>query len=169
MRVVVWTTEASWARCVDAARAFVPADADVTLLAVPAAALSELHEADRSGLFGRRHAPPEGPGWDQVADDAAQQLLADALARLGRDARTEVRHGRVERAVVAACDGADLLICARDGDDERLGPKSLDKAARFVVDHAPCQVLLLWPGDPPAAGALPPPPPPPPHERHRGR
>jgi nucleotide-binding universal stress UspA family protein len=164
MRVVIWTTEASWARCVDAARALVPEAADVTLLAVPSGALAELHGAGRSGLLGRRYAPPDDPDWDEVAVDAAQRLLSDARARLGRDARTQVRRGRVEREVVAACAGADLLICARDGDDERLGPKSLGKAARFVVDHAPCQVLLLWPGVPPDAGA-PEPAPPPPHER----
>ena len=83
-----------------------------------------------------------------------------------------MRHGRVEREVVTACAGADLLVLARDGDDERLGPKSLGRHARFVVDHAPCRVLLVWPGEPPAADLPPPPPhepgehppPPPPHE-----
>jgi nucleotide-binding universal stress UspA family protein len=162
MRVVVWTTETSWARCVDVARSLLPADAELTLVAVPSRALAEVHEGGRSGLFGRRPPPPPGPAWDDVADEAAERLLADALERLGRPARTEVRHGRVEREVVTACAGADLLVCARDGDDERLGPKSLGKAARFVVDHAPCQVLLLWPGRPPDVQAIPPPPP---HER----
>jgi len=165
MRVVVWTTETSWTRCVDVAASLLPADAQITLLAVPPAALAELHEGGRSGLLGRHPPPPRGPAWDEVADAAAERLLTDALARLGRPARTEVRHGRVEREVVAACADADLLVCARDGDDERLGPKSLGKAARFVVDHAPCQVLLLWPGEPPGVEAIPPPPPPPPHER----
>jgi hypothetical protein len=64
----------------------------------------------------------------------------------------------VEREVVAACAGADLLVLARDGADDRLGPKSLGKHARFVVDHAPCQVLLVWAGQPPGADTLPPPP-----------
>src|SRR5262245_50099814 len=36
--------------------------------------------------------------------------------------------GRPERAVVAASASADLLVLARDGDQARLGPKSLGKA-----------------------------------------
>ena len=162
MRVVVWTAEAGWEACVDAATLLVPEDAEIMLLAVPSA---ELERGARRGA--RRPArtpppPPPGPRWSEVADEAAEALLADALERLGRDAATEVRHGRVEREVVAACAGADLLICARDGDDERLGPKSLGKHARFVVDHAPCRVLLVWPDGPPGLHELPPPPP---HER----
>ncbi|MFD0502514.1 universal stress protein [Streptomyces chiangmaiensis] len=48
-----------------------------------------------------------------------------------------------------AATGADLLICARDGDRSRLGPHSLGPTTRFVVDHAPCPVLLVWPGKTP--------------------
>ena len=43
----------------------------------------------------------------------------------------------------------DLLVLARDGDHSRLGPHSLGPAARFVVDHAPCRVLLVWADAPP--------------------
>ncbi|MGF1424961.1 hypothetical protein [Kitasatospora sp. LaBMicrA B282] len=39
-----------------------------------------------------------------------------------------------------------LLILARDGDRaHHPGPHSLGPAGRFVVDHAPCPVLLVWP------------------------
>jgi hypothetical protein len=83
-----------------------------------------------------------------------------------------VRGGRVEREVVEQAAGADLLVAARDGDRSRLAPRSLGPATRFVVDHAPCQLLLLWPDEVPALGSmLPPPPhgpghpPPPPHAR----
>jgi nucleotide-binding universal stress UspA family protein len=62
-----------------------------------------------------------------------------------------------------AAAGADLLILARDGDRSRLGPKSLGPPGRFVVDHAPCPVLLVWPEDPPGTGTIAPPPPVPPH------
>jgi hypothetical protein len=55
---------------------------------------------------------------------------------------------------------------ARDGDRSRLGPKSLGKAVRFVVDHAACPVLLVWPEPPPDVGTIPPPPP---HHHHPGR
>ena len=158
MRVVVWITEAGWEACVETAAALAPADADLTLLAVPSGELEEVAAGGRAGLLGRRPPPPRGPSWDEVADGAARALLADARDRLGREAATEVRHGRVEREVVAACDGADLLVLARDG-ERKLGPPSLGKHQRFVVDHAPCRVLLVWPDDPPKADTLPPPPP----------
>jgi arsenical pump membrane protein len=47
----------------------------------------------------------------------------------------------------------------------RTGPKSLGKATRFVVDHAACPVLLVWPASPPGVATIPPPPqhPPTPH------
>ena len=76
--------------------------------------------------------------------------------------------GASEREVVAAAEGADLLVLARDGDDTRLGPKSLGPASRFVVDHAPCPVLLVWPELAPGITTIPPPPSPsaaPPVER----
>jgi hypothetical protein len=52
----------------------------------------------------------------------------------------------------------DILVLARDGDRERLGPRSLGPMARFVVDHAPCRVLLIWPDVTPALTTIPPPP-----------
>jgi len=172
MRAVVWTTERSWEACVDEAAALLPDDAEVTLLCVLDANVEAVAAAGRIGLLGRRPPPHEEPTYAQLSAEAAARLLADASARLGRPARTEVRRGRVEREVVAACDGADLLVLARDG-ERKLGPPSLGKHQRFVVDHAPCRVLLVWPDEPPGADALPPPPPgppghePPPHERRR--
>ncbi len=71
--------------------------------------------------------------------------------------------------MVAAAEGASLLIVARDGDDTRLGPRSLGPASRFVVDHAPRPVLLVWPREAPPAGSLPPPPPRHPRPRPRPR
>jgi hypothetical protein len=38
----------------------------------------------------------------------------------------------------------DMLVLARAGDRERLGPRSLGPDARFVVDHA-LRVPLIWP------------------------
>jgi hypothetical protein len=77
--------------------------------------------------------------------------LSRPAARLGRV-------GRVEREVVAACADAGLLVLARDGDRTRLGPRSLGHATRFVLDHAPCRVLLVWDDQPPDLATLPPPP-----------
>jgi nucleotide-binding universal stress UspA family protein len=157
MRAVVWTTERSWEVCVDEAAALLPADAEVTLLCVVASDVEAVAGGGRAGLLGRRPPPRHEPSFERLSEAAAAALLADAQARLGRPARTEVRRGRVEREVIAACDGADLLVLARDG-ERRLGPPSLGKHQRFVVDHAPCRVLLVWPGEPPGAHELPPPP-----------
>ena len=44
--------------------------------------------------------------------------------------------------MIAALEGADLLVLARDG-ERRPGPKSLLPRTRFVVDHATCKVLLV--------------------------
>ena len=60
--------------------------------------------------------------------------------------------------MVAAAQDADLLVLARDGDHARLGPKSLGPPARFVVDHAPCRVLLVWADAAPGVETIPPPP-----------
>src|SRR6185503_11601831 len=99
MRALVWIVEDTWEATVDEAAAFLPRDAEVTLL--------------------------------HVAGEDAEALAAG------------VRGG--------------LLVLARDGDHSRLGPPSLGPAARFVVDHAPCRVLLVWPDEPPDAATIPPP------------
>jgi nucleotide-binding universal stress UspA family protein len=165
MRAVVWTTERSWEACVDEAKALLPAGAAITLLCVLATDVEAVAAGGRAGLLGRRPPPHAEPSIEQLSQEAAEALLADAAQRLGRPARTEVRRGRVEREVVAACDGADLLVLARDG-ERRLGPPSLGRHQRFVVDHAPCRVLLVWPDEPPGTDALPPPPPPRERPRH---
>ena len=96
-----------------------------------------------------------------VADAEGTELLAAAADRLGR-ANVEqitIRGGRIEREIVAAlADDVDLLVAARDGDRSRLGPHSLGHVTRFVVDHAPCAVLLVWPDEAPGVGSIPPPP-----------
>jgi nucleotide-binding universal stress UspA family protein len=160
MRAVVWITEGTWEACVDQAAAFLPHDSNVTLLHVAPSDVEEFAARGGASLFGR-HPPPPPPGEPPlraIADEEAQALLADALARLARPAQTVSRRGRVEREVVAACAGADLLILARDG-EPRLGPKSLGKHTRFALDHAPCQVLLVWPAPPPGIETIPSPPP----------
>ena len=157
---LIWIVEDTWEATVDAARPFVGPTADVTLLHVAPGDVERLAEGSRQGLLGRPR-PPGGPSHEvrDISDAAAAALLAEAVARLGPGARTEARRGRVEREVVAAAEGFDLLVLARDGDRARLGPKSLGPPARFVVDHAPCAVLLVWPDAVPDAGTIPPPPP----------
>ena len=155
MRIVVWLTEGTWPACVRAARELPGAEA--TLLHVIDPHTAEAVTGAQAGLLGRGAAQLDSTV-DSVLTGAQDDLLREAAAALGRPARLEGRRGRVEREVVAACAGTDLLVLARDGDHSRLGPRSLGHATRFVVDHAPCRVLLVWPDDPPALSTLPPAP-----------
>ena len=165
MSAIIWITEGTWQATVDAARVHAPADADLVLLHVASDDVREAVRGSFAGLLGRdRLGRDPGAQVEAISRVAAAALLDDAAARVGRPAARHQRHGRVEREVVRAADGADLLICARDGDRAHLGPRSLGPATRFVIDHAPCPVLLVWPEQAPGADSLPPPPPgPPPH------
>jgi len=158
MRALVWIVEDTWEATVAEAAALVPPDAEITLLHVAPADVEELAGGGRRGLLGRHPPPPPEHGIRAISDEAAQALLDDARERIGRPAETVARRGRVEREVVAAAQDADLLVLARDGDRKRLGPKSLGPPARFVVDHAPCRVLLVWADEPPGVETIPAPP-----------
>ncbi|MFD7818415.1 universal stress protein [Streptomyces sp. NPDC059785] len=159
MRVIAWLVEGTWPACVDAVRAHVPRDAEVVLLHVSERGVPGLAHGAFAGLLGRGH-PERDPGTrlEDLGTTSADALMEAAARRLdGPCARLE-RGGRVEREVVAAAAGADLLVLARDGNRDRLGPHSLGPAGRFVVDHAPCPVLLVWPEPAPDLTTLPPPP-----------
>jgi nucleotide-binding universal stress UspA family protein len=161
--VVIWVTEGTWRAAVDAALRLAPRDAPITLLHVTPDELPETAHGAYLGLFGRGR-PARDPG-ERVAELAAVsagELLDAAAGRLGRPCQRIERRGAPEREVVAAAAGAGLLIVARDGDRSRLGPKSLGKTVRFVVDHAPCPVLVVWPGAAPGVDTIPPPP----HSKH---
>ncbi|MFE7278273.1 universal stress protein [Streptomyces sp. NPDC057623] len=167
--VVVWIVEGTWPACVDAARRHAPEDAEIVLLHVTGHDVADVAHGAFAGLLGRGHPsgrrPAEGWGSDpgtrveHLAAASAENLLQAAADRLGRPCTRVERTGRVEREVVAATDGAELLVLARDGDRTRLGPHSLAPSSRFVVDHAPCPLLLVWPEPAPDLTTLPPPPP----------
>ncbi|HEX3512945.1 MAG TPA: universal stress protein [Trebonia sp.] len=163
--VLVWVGMRTWQACVDAATRLPPASTRITLIYVAATEPPDAAHGAYLGLMGRRP-PGRDPGSliTEFSLASAAELLDAAALRLGRPCERIVRQGRPEREVVAAAADADLLIVARDGDQSRLGPKSLGKEARFVVDHAPCQVLLIWPGTAPSLASIPPKPPKPPHE-----
>jgi nucleotide-binding universal stress UspA family protein len=174
MNVVVWVVEGTWHSCIDATEEMAPADADIALVYVVDEEVSRVAHGAFAGLMGRGgHRDRRDPGVqaDTITAEAGRELLAAAAERLARPCTSQLRHGRIEREVVEASAGADLLVVARDGDRRRLGPKSLGRASRFVVDHAPCRVLLVWPGASPDIATIPPPPPghhpppgpPPPH------
>ncbi|MFC0108404.1 universal stress protein [Kibdelosporangium aridum] len=146
MAVVVWVVEGTWPACVDAARVHTPDDTEIILLHVSGADVPGAAHGAFAGLFGR-HSPERDPGTalESLAATSAGHLLDAAAERLGQPCTRVGRTGRIEREVVAAAETADLLVLARDGDRGHPGPRSLGHASRFVVDHAPCPVLLVWP------------------------
>jgi nucleotide-binding universal stress UspA family protein len=83
----------------------------------------------------------------QAERAAAHDILNEGLRSLP-DAEILERQGRPEREIVnvAAEWQADLvIICPRAeyGGKPVIGPKSVGHVARFVLDHAPCPVLLV--------------------------
>jgi nucleotide-binding universal stress UspA family protein len=158
--VYIWVCEGTWRASVDAALSLALARARFTLLHVTPTEVPDAARGAYLGLFGRVGRPGRDPGarLDALAAESARDLLDAAADRLGCGCERLEIQGHTERAVVRACAGADLLVMARDGDRSRLGPKSLGKAARFIVDHASCAVLLVWPESPPDIATIPPPP-----------
>jgi nucleotide-binding universal stress UspA family protein len=168
--VIAWIVEATWPACVEAVRGHAPDDARVVLLHVPDPEAPAAAHGAFAGLLGRGGGHDPGAALTEAAAASGRDLLAAAAERLGRPCETRQRTGRVEREVVAAAEGADLLVLARDGDRTRLGPHSLGPHSRFIVDHAPCPVLLVWPtAHPPSPADIPPPPDHPghPHRPHQ--
>ena len=138
MRVVVWIVEGTWPAVVDAARAHAPADAEILLLHVTDPGTPDVARGAYAGLFGRGHRERDpGVRLEQLAATTAADLLSAAANRLGCPNTRSARVGRPEHEVITATDGAGMLIMSRDGDQSRLGPKSLGHATRFVLDHAP--------------------------------
>jgi hypothetical protein len=142
MRAVVWIEESSWEPCVDRARELLPDGAEVTLLHVAAAGIEELVAHPGRGWLRRRREPPEPP-IRAISEAEARALLEAAQQRLGRPAQLLARRGQVEREVVAGSAAADVLVLARDG-DRRPGPPSIGRRSRFIVDHAACDIVLVW-------------------------
>jgi nucleotide-binding universal stress UspA family protein len=159
MRAVIWIAEETWRACVEHALALLAEDVEVTLLHVAPSDAEELAAAGPAGLLGRRRPPrpPHERDLRTISEEEAHEVLEAARDLMGRDCAIVARRGRVEREVVAACADADLLVAARDG-QRKLGPKSLGHRARFIVDHAPCTVVLVWPQAPPGIDTIPPEP-----------
>ena len=159
MKVTVWVTEGTWPDCVDAARDLTESrDAEITLLVVREQRPDEPPSGFGS-LMGRRSHRRAAEEMETLTQEAAETMLAEATERLDRPATTRLESGLTERVVTAAAQDVDYLIVGRDGDRSRLGPHSLGKHTRFVIDHAPCRVLVIWPGNAPDIGSIPPPPP----------
>lgn len=159
LRVLVWVEPGTWEACVSAAADLVrprAADSEVRLLYVPEN--DDLVQDAARGLWGRRSRPaaPMGPGADDL------ELLAEAEARLVDEVgqpvavTSELGRGPVERVITDASERSDYLVLGRQGDLSRRGPHSLGRHGRFVVDHAQCRVLIVWPQAAPPASTIPP-------------
>ncbi|MCL2482607.1 MAG: universal stress protein [Propionibacteriaceae bacterium] len=109
-----------------------------------------------TALMGRGR--PTADRLPDETEDTVRSLLAQAEEALGGPCTSTVLHGHPERAVAESTADADWLILARDGDQTRLGPASLGRDTRFIVDHAPCTVELIWPDAVPDITTIPAPP-----------
>lgn len=84
----------------------------------------------------------------QRAENAAAQDILDEGTRYLSGAIPFKREGNPEREIVTLATEwyANLvIICPHATNSNRppIGPKSVGHTARFVVDHAPCPVLLV--------------------------
>jgi nucleotide-binding universal stress UspA family protein len=101
-----------------------------------------------SGHHLLRHGPPHGVSGMHAADRArGEEVLASAAATVAawQIAGVEMRllEGSPKHEIRAMLDaeGADVLVVFVRGDE--VGPKSIHKEARFLIDHAPCAVLVV--------------------------
>ena len=96
---------------------------------------------------GRHAEPRDPPRVQEAARRLAKDVLDDALA-LTSEWPAAIRRsvdlvGNPERELVRLVleERADLIVVGQHRFE--LGPHALGRCARFVVDHAPCQVLLV--------------------------
>ena len=143
MRIVVWICEGTWPACVDAVAGLAGAStAEIVLLHVRAESLPPPRPGSLIGLGRIGRVEQEAR---QLSTQAAEELLVRAQSRLARRAETRRGSGPAERVVTAT---SQLAMPET---------RSLGRETRFVIDHAPCPVLLVWPGAVPP-GAIPPAP-----------
>jgi len=96
-----------------------------------------------------RPGPPRADGerMRTVDLDAGERLLAAAASATGAwpsaSVRTRLLEGSPKHALRALLDaeGADVLVVFVHG--RAVGPASIHKEARFLIDHAPCAVLVV--------------------------
>ncbi len=146
--------------CLDGTNIKQVSQALATLLQSDARSIGLLYVTDQGpheeiGLLRARHLRPHelrGPRREQMQQAeqyASQDILEEGLRYLPGSEKLS-REGRPEREIVncAAEWNADLIvICPRSsrGGEPPIGPISVGHVARFVLDHAPCPVLLVRP------------------------
>jgi nucleotide-binding universal stress UspA family protein len=86
----------------------------------------------------------------ETAESASAEETLKAALTYVNGAETLVRQGRPELEIVNAAAEwkADVILIgahAEYGEPPQVGPRSVGHVARFVLDHAPCPVLLVRP------------------------
>jgi nucleotide-binding universal stress UspA family protein len=104
-------------------------------------------ERQRERFMRPAHHPRARHDQMRQAETASAQEILDEGLRFLPGAELLQRQGRPEREIVqcAADWNANLIvICPRSPllSEPLIGPKSVGHVARFVLDHAPCPVLL---------------------------
>ena len=107
-------------------------------------------ERQRERFLRRTQLPPHRREQMQQAESIAAQGILEEGGRYFPGAEPIRKEGRPEREIVNTAErwSADLVvICPRSSQSAGppLGPKSMGHVARFVLDHAPCPVLLVRP------------------------
>jgi hypothetical protein len=142
--VLAWITEGGWEAVVD------------TVATLHASSVTLLH-VDTVDVPGRGHRHEQVmQRMHALAGEAAQTLLEDAEQRLGRTTEKVAETGVAETIVYEHAHAHDVLVLARDG--RHSGPHSIGHDQRWVIDHAPCAVLLAWSQGAPDDEAPPPKP-----------
>lgn len=105
-------------------------------------------ELQRERFFRSPNLKPRHKEQMQRAENATAQDILDEGIRYLSGATLFKREGNPEREIVRLAEewSADLVVlCPRStqSDGPVIGPKSIGHTARFVVDHAPCPVLLV--------------------------
>lgn len=105
-------------------------------------------ELQRERFFRSPNMKPRHKEQMQKAENATAQDILDEGIRYLSGATRFKREGNPEREIVRLAEewAADLVVlCPRStqSDGPVIGPKSVGHTARFVVDHAPCPVLLV--------------------------
>ena len=95
--------------------------------------------------------PPHGAVVKAAEETAGRAAIEEAMAaaqQAGLKAETSVKEGKPEDIIVQVArdvQAALVVIWADEGaaGHPHIGPASVGQTARFVIDHAPCDVLLL--------------------------
>jgi len=129
-----------------------PDGAEVTLLhVIDTTERAKLEDSVRSGIV---RASLRDVEETLEADERAmlretyEQAVSMLQGRHTANVRLNVGSGRPERVIVSYLIevNAGLCVLGRRPDWKRnreVGPRSVGKVARFVIDHAPCPVMML--------------------------